>query len=776
MAHVIKTVDIGGKQLTLDTGKMAKQANGSIFITMGESSLLCTATSTLTNKPGAPFFPLSCDYFEKFYAAGRIPGSYFRREARQAEHEILNSRLIDRPCRPLFPEGFMAETQIIATVMSYDKVHDNAVLALNGCSAALAISDIPWNGPIAACRVGLIDGQYICNPLHDERKVSDLDLFVVAGPSGIVMVEAGAKFVTEQVMIDALLFADSALKPVIAAIQDLAKEVGKTKAVWTPAPVDEELVAACREYAFEKMRAAVVVKDKHERYAGVGALKKETVKALAEKFPLREAEIKEIVGEFKSEICRAQIVNDRVRLDGRQLNEVRKITIEAGVLKRSHGSALFTRGETQALVAVTLGTLHDEQRVETLLGMDNRKFLMHYNFPPFSTGEVKPMRGPGRREIGHGALAQRGIAPALPTYEMFPYILRSVSEVLESNGSSSMASVCGTSLALMDAGVPISGPVAGIAMGLVKEGDKFGILSDILGDEDAFGDMDFKVVGNADGISALQMDIKIDGLDRAILEQALGQAKEGRLHILGEMNKALPRERADLSPYAPRIFTILINPEKIKDLIGPGGKNIKAIVAATGAIIDIEEDGSVKVAALDTDVADAAIAMVRAYTSEAEVGKDYDGVVTRVAEFGAFVRIMPGTEGLVHVSEMSDERINNVADIVKVGDEMKVRVVNVDRMGKIRLSKREAMGLPPRPMRPEGDRDRGPRRDGGGGGDRGPRRDFGGGGGGGDRGPRGDGGGDRGPRPENGAAEAPRGERSDAATERRERRERRPAD
>ncbi len=771
MAHVQKTVAIGDKTLLLDTGKMAKFANGAVMISMGGTSVLCTTVSGLTNKVGAQFFPLSCDYFEKFYAAGRIPGSYFKREARQAEHEILASRLIDRPCRPLFPEGFQADTQVTATVVSYDKDCDPVVLALNGCSAALAISDIPWAGPVAAARIGFVEGKLIANPTFAEKAASDLDLFVVCGPKGIVMVEAGAKFVSEKLMIDALFFAEDTLKPVIAGLQELAAEVGKPKYVYVAPTVNEELVAACREVAFEAMKVAVVIPAKTERYAAVSVVKKNAVKALAEKYPLEVEAIKEIVSDFKDEICRAQILGDRKRLDGRDLDQVRKITIETGVLARAHGSVLFTRGETQSLVAVTLGTGHDSQRIETLNGMEERRFLLHYNVPPFSTGEVKPLRGPGRREIGHGALAWRGISPALPSFEMFPYILRSVSEILESNGSSSMATVCGTSLAMMDAGVPISSAVAGIAMGLVSDGDNFAVLSDILGDEDHFGDMDFKVVGSAEGISALQMDIKIDGLSRPILEAALEQAKAGRLHILGEMNKAISTWRPELSAYAPRIFTILINPERIKDLIGPGGKNIKSIVALTGAQVDVEEDGTVRVAAIDGDVADAAINMVRGFTSEAEVGKDYDGVVTRIADFGAFVRIMPGTEGLVHISELAEGRVERVEDVCKLGDALKVRVINVDRMGKIRLSRREALGLPPRPAREDGERsggggggpggDRGPRRDGPRDRDRGPRRD----------GPRTDAPrSDRGPA--QGAAEGGHGERSDAANERRARRDR----
>ncbi|MSP93149.1 MAG: polyribonucleotide nucleotidyltransferase [Myxococcales bacterium] len=777
MSHVQKHIEVGGKTLTFDTGKLAKQANGAVFISMNDTQILCTVVSTLTPKPGAGYFPLSCDYVEKFYAAGRVPGSYFKREARQAEHEIIASRIIDRPCRPLFPEGFMADTQVLATVTSYDKSADPQVLAVIGCSAALAISDIPWNGPVAACRVGRIDGVLVANPGHAERQTGDLELFVVVGPKGIVMVEAAAKFVTEAEMVEALLFAESTCKPIVEAIQALAAECGKTKFVFTPPAVDQDLVAACRELAYAGVQAACGIVTKAERYAAADAVKKATQAALKERFPDKGGDIAEILSGFKDELCRQQILQTGHRIDGRACDEVRAITIEPGILKRTHGSALFTRGETQTLCTVTLGTTSDEQRLETLNGQEMKRFLMHYNFPSFSTGEVKPNRGPGRREIGHGNLALKGLTPALPTFDMFPYMLRAVSEVLESNGSSSMATVCGTSMALMDAGVPISSAVAGVAMGLIQDDGKTAILTDILGDEDHFGDMDFKVVGNAQGISALQMDIKIDGLDRATMEAALEQARRGRLHILGCMNAVLPRERPDLSEFAPRIFTILINPERIRDLIGPGGKNIKSITAQTGASIDIEDDGTVRVAAIDGEVAEKTIALIRSFTTEAEIGKDYDGVVTRVAEFGAFVRIMPGTEGLVHISELSDERIERVEDVVKLGDEIKVRVVNVDRMGKIRLSHREALGLAPRPPREGGgDRggrggDRGGRGGFGGGGDRGGRggfdRDRGGGGNGGGNG-GGDRGGDRGG--DNGASTA--GERSPEALQRRERRER----
>ena len=745
--HRRTDIEIGGKTMTFDTGKVAKQANGAVLVTMGESTVLCTVVSTLANKPGAPFFPLSCDYVEKMYAAGRVPGSYFRREARQGEHEILASRIIDRPCRPLFPEGYMADTQVLAHVFSYDKINDPVVMAVNGCSAALAISDIPWAGPIAAARIGLVDDQLVCNPTKAERAVSQLDLFIVVSPQGIVMVEAGANFVPEATMIEALLFGEAQLKPVIAAIQQLASEIGKPKYVFTPPQADAELVAACREVAYAETEAAMAIREKQARYAAAGAAKKHAAAALAERFPNREAEIKEIVATFKDEICRKQIAFGRTRLDGRALDQVRPIEIEVSMLPRAHGSALFTRGETQGLVAVTLGTGHDAQKVENLDSRENeRKFLLHYNFPSFSTGEVKPMRGPGRREVGHGNLALRGITPALPSFELFPYVIRSVSEILESNGSSSMATVCGTSLALMDAGVPVSSAVAGVAMGLVKEGDAIGVLTDILGDEDHFGDMDFKVVGNRDGISALQMDIKIDGLDRTVLESALAQARAGRLHILDEMDKVISRERPDLSPYAPRIYTILINPERIKDLIGPGGKHIKAIQAATGVQIDIEEDGTVRVGASDSEIAEKAIELIRAHTSEAEIGKDYDGEVTRVVDFGCFVRIMPGTEGLVHISELAEGHVPSVSAVCKVGDKLKVRVVSIER-GKVRLSHREAAGENVIKFEARTPRE---------GGDRGDRSDRGG-----DRDYRGDRG------PARGSDQGGRGERSEAAEGRR---------
>jgi polyribonucleotide nucleotidyltransferase len=720
MSIETKSVQFGAKEMVFETGKIAKQANGAIFAKYGDNVVLCTACSTGKPKFGMSFFPLSCDYQEKFYAAGRIPGSYFRREGRPTEKEVLTSRLIDRPSRPLFPDGFMCETQIIATAMSYDGVYNTDVLAMNGAFAAIAISDIPWAGPVAAVRMGRVDGELIANPSNEQVEASELDLIVVCGRQGLVMVEGKANFLAESIIIDALLFAEAACQPVLDAMEALAAAVGKEKFLFVPDEVDAELAAACRAEAFDKIAEASQIPTKMERYAALGQVKKAAVNVLSEKFPDRTGDIKDIIGGFKSEFCRKQIVDTNKRLDGRDLNEVRNIDIEVGVLPRAHGSALFTRGETQAIITITLGTGNDDQRIELLDGMTSRRFMLHYNFPPFCVGEVKFLRGAGRREIGHGTLARRGVLPILPTEEMFPYILRSVSEITESNGSSSMATVCGTSLALMDAGVPVSDAVAGIAMGLIKEGDKVAVLSDILGDEDHFGDMDFKVIGSKNGISALQMDIKIAGLDRAVLEQALAQAREGRLHILDEMNKAISTPRPEISAHAPRIFTILIDPDRIRDLIGPGGKHIRAIVSETGANINVEDDGRVNVAAVDNTVAQKAIALVRSYTASAEVGTEYDGKVVRIADFGAFVQIAPGMDGLCHISELAKGRVDRVEDICKLGDTLKVRVISVERNGKIRLSHREAMG----DDAPEGGGG------GGGGGDRGGR-------GGGDRGGRG---------------------------------------
>jgi polyribonucleotide nucleotidyltransferase len=730
MAHlfniVTKEVQVGDATIQFETGRMAKQAGGSVLVTMGETVLLVVATSAKDARPGQSFFPLTCDYVEKAYAAGNIPGNYFRREGRQNEFEVLASRLMDRPIRPLFPKGFMCETQVIATVLSHDQQHDSQVMALIGSSAALSLSDIPFHGPTAAVRVIRHNGELVANPTLDLIPEGDLDILVAVSPDGICMVEGGAGFVGEDVVLDALMLAQTTCEPIIQTIKELAEAAGKPKREVETPTVDEGLKARVNELAAEELGVALTVPEKLARYAAIDVAKA-NLKAqfTAEELEEKGGEISEHFSGLKASIVRGRILNDGVRIDKRGITDIRAISTETTVLPRTHGSALFTRGETQALATVTLGTGRDPQRIETLMGEINKSFMLHYNFPPFSVGETKFLRGPGRREIGHGTLAQRGITPLLPSEESFPYAIRIVSEVLESNGSSSMATVCAGSMALMDAGVPISGPVAGIAMGLIKEGDDIAILSDILGDEDHLGDLDFKVVGNRDGISAIQMDMKITGLTRDVLAQALEQAREGRLHILDEMGKTIEESRLDLSTHAPRIFTISINPEKIRDLIGPGGKHIRSIQADTGATIDVNDEGRVNVAASDGEVAKQAIELVRRFTEEPELNKRYLGVVSRIADFGAFVEILPGTDGLVHISELAEDRIDRVEDVCAHGDEILVKCIGIDRQGKVRLSRRavlieEAGGTYEAPSRERpsggGDRDRG-----GGGGDRGGR-------------------------------------------------------
>ncbi|MFT5430139.1 MAG: polyribonucleotide nucleotidyltransferase [Myxococcota bacterium] len=744
-----KSVEVGGKTMSFETGKMAKQAGGAVIVTVGETVVMVTATAAKKAREGIDFFPLTCDYVEKSYAAGRIPGNYFRREGRQNEFEVLNSRLMDRPIRPMFPAGFQCETQVIATVLSHDKVNESAVMAMCGSSAALHISDIPFDGPTAAVRVARINGELVANPDLDALEDADINLLIAVSPDGISMVEGGADFVSEAEIIDALYFAYDACQPIMECIEELRKAAGKTKRVVVAPKVDAALLKKVRKVALAPLTTALAIDDKLERYAALDVVKAKVIAGMVKKDAAlgeRTKELKDFIGAVKKDIVRTAITKEGRRIGGRGLSDVRSIVTETNLVPRAHGSALFTRGETQALAIVTLGTGRDGQRIETLTGEVNKDFLLHYNFPPYSVGETKFLRGPGRREIGHGALAHRGLEGVLPDQESFPYAIRIVSEVLESNGSSSMASVCGGSMALMAAGVPISSPVAGIAMGLIAEKDKLAVLSDILGDEDHLGDMDFKVVGNYEGISALQMDIKIKGLTRETMEKALTQAREGRLHILDEMAKTIEEPSLDLSPYAPRIFTVVINPEKIRDLIGPGGKHIRGITEQTGAVIDVTDDGKVNVAAADGEIAQKAVDMVRAYTEEAEAGKTYLGVVARVTDFGAFVTIMPGTDGLVHISELDEGRVNTVEDICSEGDEMLVKVINVDRQGKVRLSRREVLRDQRRANGEEvsdddggGDRARPPRRDDGG--DRGGDR---GGSGGGDRGGNGGGGGDRG--------------------------------
>jgi polyribonucleotide nucleotidyltransferase len=723
MQPTSKTVQIEGKDLVIETGKIAKQAHGTATLRFGDTMLLVTAVSAQEKKEGLDFFPLTVEYQEKLYAAGRIPGSYFKREGRPTEKETLTCRLIDRSLRPLFPEGFFFETQVIAFVLSADIVNEPDVHAITAASAALHLSNIPFNGPIAGVRVGRVDGKFVANPTAEQRAVSDLDLVVASSKEAIVMVEGGAKEFPEADMVEALLFGFNAAQPAIRAQEELRAQVGKPKRTFTPSPVDEALKAKVKELARGPIKAAYAIGSKIERYEALSAAKKEICTRLAEEmgdaYLMAERSIKAIIEDIKYDYVRGMVLDSGVRIGGRKSDEIRQITCEVGVLPRTHGSALFTRGETQALVVTTLGTAEDEQRIENLNGMTFKKFLLHYNFPPFSVGEVKFMRSPGRREIGHGALAERALRQVTPPEDgKFPYTIRVVSDILESNGSSSMASVCGGCLSLMDAGVPISAPVAGIAMGLIKEGERIAILSDILGDEDHLGDMDFKVCGTAGGITAIQMDIKVSGVSKEILARALEQARQGRLHILGKMTAALAAPRPEISQYAPRITTIKIRPERIKDVIGPGGKVIRDIISRTGCSINVEDDGSVAIASPNADQVEQAIKMVKNLTQEAEIGRAYLGTVRKLAEFGAFVELFPGTDGLVHISELAEQRVEQVSDVLKEGDEVLVKVIAVDRTGKIRLSRKEAIGMKegevsavaPRPEREErGGRDRGGR-------------------------------------------------------------------
>jgi polyribonucleotide nucleotidyltransferase len=697
------TAKVGDKDIILETGKVAKQAHGAIWTRMGESIVLVTVVSANEKKEGIDFFPLTVDYQEKLYAGGRIPGSYFKREGRLTERETLCSRIIDRSCRPLFPEGYANETQIIATVVSFDQENDTDVLALTAASAALQVSDVPFNGPFAGVRVGRVAGQLVANPTLAQRAECDLDVIMAASRDAITMVEGGAREVSEAVMIDALLFGHAAVQPLLDAQLELHRKSGnKQKKAFDPPKSDEALRTKVKALTWEKVKEAYGRHEKHDRYGRLSEIKKELLAALKDEaagdvaklasLALREKEIKGYYEDVKYEYMRKMITDEGKRIGGRGMADIRQITCEVGLLPRVHGSSLFTRGETQALVAATLGTATDDQRIEGLTGMTYKRFMLHYNFPPYSVGEVKFLRGAGRREIGHGVLAERALKAVLPDdVATWPYVVRLVSDITESNGSSSMASVCGGCLALMDAGVPIKAPVAGIAMGLIKEGEKIAILSDILGDEDHLGDMDFKVCGTQAGITSIQMDIKIGGVSREIMERALNQAAAGRKHILGEMQKALATPRADVSKYAPRITTIRIRPERIKDVIGPGGKVIKDITARTGCSINIEDSGQIAIASASAEAVQAAIKMIQNLTQEAEVGRIYTGTVRKIAEFGAFVEIFPGTDGLIHISELSDKRVKSVSDVLSEGDEVMVKVISVDRAGKIRLSRKEAL-------------------------------------------------------------------------------------
>ena len=699
MTKIIETCVVGGKEISIETGWWAKQAGGSVIVRCGGSMVLVTATGSQQPRD-IDFMPLTCEYQEKFYASGKIPGSYFRREGRPTTEETLVCRLMDRPVRPLFPKGWFIDTQIIANVISYDKLNPTDVLAMTGASAAITISDLVWDGPLAGIRLGMIDGKFIANPTFEERKKSAIDMIVACSKDAIMMVEGEMGEVGEGVIIDALMYALEATKPLIELQERLRAAIGKPKRPFTPPVVDEELHKRVKELGAEKLAAAMATREKKKRGAAISEVHAGVAAELCAEGQPWFGKKKEVDGAFSKLVkkyARHLTLSTRKRIDGRALDEIRAISVEVGVLPKAHGSALFTRGETQSLAIATLGTKYDEQKVETLLGDVRKQFYLHYNFPPFSTGEVKPIRGQSRREVGHGFLAERSVARILPQYEDFPYTIRIVSEILESNGSSSMASVCGGSLALMDAGVPTTAPVAGIAMGLMKEGDDYAILSDILGDEDHLGDMDFKVTGTTRGICALQMDIKVDGLTRQILEEALEQARRGRLHILEKMGEALPAPRDELSPNAPRIITVQIKPDKIRDIIGPGGKTIRALVEQTGAQIDVSDAGVVSIASADLRSLEQAQALISGLTMEPEVGQYYNGIVKRIIEIGAFVEILPGTDGLLHISEISNERIRAVEDVLKEGDEVVVKCVKVDRDGKIRLSRREVLEANPDP-------------------------------------------------------------------------------
>ncbi len=768
------SVTVGSQELSFETGRIAKQAHGAVIATLGETMVLSAVTVSPTAKPGQGFLPLTVDYRERASAAGRIPGNFFRREARPSEREVLTSRLTDRPLRPLFPKGFSHEVMVCQTVFSADNVNDPDVVSINAASAALHISKIPFGGPIGAVRVGRIDGELVVNPSIDQMEESDLDLLMAGTSDAIAMVEGSGLEVTEPDMLAALEFGHAFIKKICAAIDELRQRAGVEKMPFEKPKTDEQVVADVEAFVAPRLARTLSIREKQERADALDALNDELAATLAERYGAERfaevaGDVSQAFHDIEKRLMRQQVVNENVRIDGRDPDTVRPITIELGILPRAHGSCLFTRGETQALVTTTLGTSRDEQKLDELTGEEFRSFMLHYNFPPWSVGEVRRISGPGRREIGHGHLAQRAIENLLPhrigvgelpeapkatgdvvdetslasdrETEAFPYTIRVVSDITESNGSSSMATVCGGSLSLMDAGVPVKAAVAGVAMGLIKEGDKACVLTDILGAEDHLGDMDFKVCGTAKGITAFQMDVKISGISSELMHTALEKAKNARLHILGKMLEALPEPRAEISPYAPRIYTIKIDVDKIRDVIGPGGKVVRQIQERTGAEINIENDGTINVAAIDHASAELAIEMIKQITADVEVGKIYRGIVTRIMNFGAFVSVLGGKEGLVHISELAPGRVEQVTDVLDVGDEVEVKVVEIDKMGRVNMSKLEAdreMGRVPADaprgeggQRGSGDRgDRGDR-----GGDRGGRR------GGGDRGGRG---GDRG--------------------------------
>jgi polyribonucleotide nucleotidyltransferase len=725
-----REISVGGRTISIETGRLAKQADGSVLVRSGDTVVLVTACAAANAREGIDFLPLTVDYKEYTYASGRIPGGFFKREGKPTEKEVLTSRLIDRPIRPLFPSGWRHETQVIALVLSADAENDSDVLAITGASAALALSSIPFTRTLAGVRVGHVDGEFVINPTFEQRRNSRLDLIVAGTSDGIVMVEAGAKEVSEEDMVQALDRAHAAIKEIVTGIDALAKQAGKSKKTVAKKEIHHEFYREVEEKVYGPLADAMRITDKLENYATVDEVLADLVATIPEEEVERRSDAKTIFKELKEKVMRDEALERGKRLDGRKFDEIRPVSIEVGVLPRTHGSAVFTRGETQALVTATLGTAEDQQKIETMDGEQWKRFMLHYNFPPFSVGEVQFLRGPGRREIGHGALAERALTPMLPEEDKFPYTVRIVSDILESNGSSSMASVCGGSLAMMDAGVPLKSSVAGVAMGLImdEQSGRYAVLTDIAGAEDHYGDMDFKVAGTRQGITALQMDIKVGGITMEVMRKALAQAKDGRFFILDKMEGAIQAPRADVSRHAPRIVTIKIPVDKIRDVIGPGGKMIRSIIERTGVKIDVEDNGTVNVASADEASAAKAIGIIQELTATPELNKTYMGKVQRITDFGAFVEIMPGLDGLLHVSEIAHYRVKDVRDELKEGDQVMVKVINIDPSGKIRLS-RKALLPPPEGGTPEGSqgagdhsghghgerrhghRDRGPRRD-----------------------------------------------------------------
>ena len=679
-------MQLGGRSFVIENGKMAKQANGAVLVRYGETVVLVTATASDSPREGVDFFPLTVDYEEKLYSVGKIPGGFIKREGRPGESAILCSRLIDRPIRPLFAEGFRNDVQIVATVLSVEQDNPPEIAAMIGASCALCVSDIPFNGPIAGVRVGRVDGEFVINPTVEQREKSDLNLTIAGSHDAVMMVEAGANELPEEVILEAILFGHTAIREIVEFEQKIVAACGKPKREVALFQVSEELEQKIRAFATEKLDQAVRNPDKLQRDENISAVKADTMEQFIEDYPDATKEIPYVLHKVEKEIVRRMITHEKIRPDGREVEEVRPVSCEVGLLPRTHGSGLFTRGQTQILTITTLGTLGDEQIIDGL-GTDQSKHYIHqYNFPGYSVGEARPVRGPGRREIGHGALAERALVPVIPSTEDFPYTIRLVSEVLESNGSSSMGSVCGSTLSLMNAGVPIKRPVSGVAMGLVKDGENYTILTDIQGMEDALGDMDFKVAGTTEGVTAIQMDIKIAGITREILASALSQAKRGRAFILGKMLEVIDKPSEELSPYAPRMTTMHIKVDKIRDVIGPGGKTIKKIIDETGVQIDIQEDGTIFIASMDVDSSKKAVSIIEDIVREVEVGQVYKGRVTRLMNFGAFVEVLPGKEGLCHISQLAKQRVEKVEDVVKVGDELEVKVVEIDKQGRVNLS------------------------------------------------------------------------------------------